>query len=199
MAPTLSKFPTTSIFWASRPNPLPLPLEPHTLTQPTMDVFRRLSPANPAQMLNPVTTRQSRVVAVRLLATHWSCVVVIAVLTTNDIVSWHLLFTTPKYSKDRDGDGDAGDGDDGGVFCPVRSERQPAGKSIPARRVLEISPMDTIVHVHSRAYWCNSKHEYQWDNGCNSQEHSRRAEHRPLSISYATNQAISSLFSLKHR
>ena len=49
--------------------------------------------------------------------------------------------------------------------------------------VLEISTMDTIVRVRSRAYWCDSKHEYQSDNRYDSQEHSRRAEHRPLSLS----------------
>ena len=38
--------------------------------------------------------------------------------------------------------------------------------------VLEISPMDTIVRVRSRAYWCDRKHEYQSDNRYDSQEHS---------------------------
>ena len=49
--------------------------------------------------------------------------------------------------------------------------------------VLEISSMDTIVRVRSRAYWCDSKHEYQSDNRNDSPGHSRRIEHRPLSLS----------------
>ena len=51
-----------------------------------------------------------------------------------------------------------------------------------AAALLEISPTDRIVRVRSRAYWSDSKHEYQSDNRNDSPGHSQQTEHRPLSL-----------------
>ena len=39
--------------------------------------------------------------------------------------------------------------------------------------LLGISPMDTIVRVHSRVYWYDSKHEYQSDDRYDNPGYSR--------------------------
>ena len=51
-----------------------------------------------------------------------------------------------------------------------------------SRPLLEISPTDTIGRVCSRIYWDDSKHEYRSDSRNDSPGHSRRTEHRPLSL-----------------